>query len=761
MDPEEIKKMITELPQNEPNKSEGLIRKLHGQISKMQDDRVKDQLLNKLESVAYLGLHEDLKEMMEHKGLHLEAIYLVLNYLTSVLELAKYLQDENSSKPDAGLKMISRRLGPDLEVLGRLSAIGIDVTKRWVKNLCKKAPSFKALRRLTFQELEKCCQGADKGEMDEVHRLVENVQSQERQSAALAPNQDIIVKDKESRTADEKKLKKAKELMNEAKVMAKSRSESSKQAVSEKLSEIINNLELPSDWLKRDEVKPEQLFEQLDKIIEHYSNVVESAESYKSELEIVTRASCGRALCGIYYSKYEPPKVTGRPLLLEPTKVILTNPNTAQEINYMKFSAKGAAAEYVRTVGVLGFQGLAVGEVQGGYGHEKSSQEDQSVKSSATSASVLQYIRIAKKTFQLEWDQLKISLAARNMAKRTVRDEESARSFMERFGSHFPAGVQTLGGVFFCIVDAESKSATNIVKLTEAAVNHLDAQISVGFLSGLSVTGASATGKKDTSTGESNRKYKDSSNESFTFSVKSIGPQAANPSTFPKLLSYNSTWALIDRGNIEGYIPVWELIRELGSEFEEAATVLEKTWRKDEEDRKKKLEEKREKNIMAGGKQDLLLMKEEHLGGNGRLSGSFWPTNGNVIFEEDGMQREDAYDKAIELIMQDPYYNICEITYTGNELDEEDRKRLTPAAVLRVALLPFSPRALLVASGAVPAYAVGSAVLGRYRFVATSKYKLKCWEASDDTPTTFCKGPGQLFFSKVLFKWKDRVPGQK
>ena len=39
------------------------------------------------------------------------------------------------------------------------------------------------------------------------------------------------------------------------------------------------------------------------------------------------------------------------------------------------------------------------------------------------------------------------------------------------------------------------------------------------------------------------------------------------------------------------------------------------------------------------------------------------------------MQREDAYDKAIELIMQDPYHNICEITFTGNKLDEEDHKR--------------------------------------------------------------------------------------
>lgn len=59
------------------------------------------------------------------------------------------------------------------------------------------------------------------------------------------------------------------------------------------------------------------------------------------------------------------------------------------------------------------------------------------------------------------------------------------------------------------------------------------------------------------------------------------------------------------------------------------------------------------------------------------------------------------------------------------------------------------------------AAAVKSAVSAPFPFVATSKYKLKCWEAADDTPTTFCKGPGQLFFSKKLFKWKDLVPGQK
>lgn len=83
-------------------------------------------------------------------------------------------------------------------------------------------------------------------------------------------------------------------------------------------------------------------------------------------------------------------------------------------------------------------------------------------------------------------------------------------------------------------------------------------------------------------------------------------------------------------------------------------------------------------------------------------------------------------------------------------------------AVLEAFLGPYGAAvAGLVASGASPGAAVGSALWGHSLFVVSPKYKLKCWEASDDTPTTFCKGPGQLFFSKVLFKWKDRVPGQK
>ena len=55
---------------------------------------------------------------------------------------------------------------------------------------------------------------------------------------------------------------------------------------------------------------------------------------------------------------------------------------------------------------------------------------------------------------------------AQNRTASAIKREKSARLYMERYGSHFPAGVQTLGGAFFSIADAESKSTTDTQKLT-------------------------------------------------------------------------------------------------------------------------------------------------------------------------------------------------------------------------------------------------------------------------------------------------------
>ena len=115
--------------------------------------------------------------------------------------------------------------------------------------------------------------------------------------------------------------------------------------------------------------------------------------------------------------------------------------------------------------GVAGFYGGFVGEIKGAYSTEEHRDETRSVKTFSTSASVLQFIWTAKKCFQIEQEQMKPAEIAKLMANSICQvfekddEERKARAlrFMEMFGSHVPAGVETLGGVFFGITDAESE----------------------------------------------------------------------------------------------------------------------------------------------------------------------------------------------------------------------------------------------------------------------------------------------------------------
>ena len=408
----ELKNEITGLPQYNPTRCEGLIRELHKKVIAVQKRDVKDHLLTQLRSVSFCGLDEELKEMMETNGLGLEGLQLVLKYLTTKKELAQYffVTPQEVVEKD-GLGVVKRRLGPNLEVLGVLSSKGIDVTQDWVKKLVDKAPSLQALGRVSAGELEGLGEKANHGEKKEVSRLVKVAESG---SGELSDRSDGDAKQAEKATEkkaiDEEKLAKDRALMNEAKEMATMESKAAKKAVEEKMAEIGKILELPPDWNKQDTAtKPKELFEQLDKIMEEFSNAIEVSESYKSDLEVVEKASGGRALCGIYHSDYVPPITAERPVIVMPEKVTLGSPNNSQQIRYLKFSESRAASQYVQTVkssstnvgfSVGGFYELLVGEVHGSYGSSHEKETVRSAKKTTSSASVLQYIWIATKTFQ-------------------------------------------------------------------------------------------------------------------------------------------------------------------------------------------------------------------------------------------------------------------------------------------------------------------------------------------------------------------------
>ena len=137
---------------------------------------------------------------------------------------------------------------------------------------------------------------------------------------------------------------------------------------------------------------------------------MESDKICKNAVGMITKASAGKALFGIYHSEYEVPKPAARPLFLPPTDVSLTSPSITTNTNYMKFSAQGAATDYSQTVesvntniglAMAGFEGLLFGEIQGVCGSERQKQSHRSAREWSTSASVLNYKRIPTRSFQL------------------------------------------------------------------------------------------------------------------------------------------------------------------------------------------------------------------------------------------------------------------------------------------------------------------------------------------------------------------------
>ena len=366
---------------SDSSKTEGQIRQLEKKISNFHNTELKDHLLHELNDVSC----RDLQKMVENAGLASEARTLVSKFLTKVPELAEHLYLTSKDVLNGeGLGMVKRRLGPNLEVLGGLKAKGIDVTKPWVKRLIDKVPSLHSLSRLPAEELESLCttpeeqekaeespsnndtegsrkptesessedegEKASKGELEVVRQLGKVAEAYNRQTSALPPDLKLPSENPDTKAVDEEKLKKAKELMNEAKAMATEQSEEAKTATKEKMAEMMKVLELPSDWCKQDTVTPEQLLTDLGGIINKYSSIAEVAESYKNDLDAVVEASGGRALRGIYYSKYGSPQTAGRPVILMPSNVTLTNPDDAMKIRYLKYQESRAAANYMDTV---------------------------------------------------------------------------------------------------------------------------------------------------------------------------------------------------------------------------------------------------------------------------------------------------------------------------------------------------------------------------------------------------------------------------
>ena len=448
------------------------IRMLNNEISTMKDSKDKRILFQKLQAVAHLGLTEDLKQMISPRELKLEALNLVQSHITDVSELAKYL-NQNSSAAEviesAGLINVKRRLGPDIEVLCALVAKKVDVSKEWVRNLLKKAPTFHKLTRLRFNELKGCCQGAERGEINDVYQIIlQYINGHGERHPADLPDETIVEENRKRKAADKQDLTEAQTLLEEAKKLAgKNQSE-----LSRKIAEIAKILNLPDEWLSQQEMG-EQFLKRLSQMIKDCSSALEAAEQYESEVDVITKASGGRALCGIYHSEYGTPQPAECQLLKVPTTVNFASPVKRDDFRCISFCKEGLATNYVEKLTNLscrtnlcasGFNGMI--SLTADAGSQREEEVVDCVETFNTTASTLYYFRYNEKSFRFDRDALRLSSACTKEALRIVRNaerissdlQEYARDFLRRYGSHFPVGIQTLGGIFFIIADVEAQS---------------------------------------------------------------------------------------------------------------------------------------------------------------------------------------------------------------------------------------------------------------------------------------------------------------
>ncbi|XP_028400234.1 uncharacterized protein LOC114523491 [Dendronephthya gigantea] len=526
----------------------------------------------------------------------------------------------------------------------------------------------------------------------------------------------------ERRDAADESLKKARQLTNEAISMTREKS-SNNEELNKKIADVLNIFALPVKWYQQGKIDPAAIIKGLDREIEERSHVVNSPifPHKDSAVELAIEASGGRVLNAVYYSEYKSPQPVGQPILQPPTCVKMFEPSIHLQERFMLFSKGGAAAKFVSNMestsinagfAVKGVSFLA--EVESSFGIRRENSSEYNMRSTCDNLSVLKYEAITKKEFQIEEDKMRLTEPARRHALnigKTGRHADDARSFMRLYGSHYPIGVHKLGGIFYSIADAESYTRIETTQFAKEAVTKLESQISAGYLG----AGFEAKGNVSASSKEAEEGEQQEESVFYRFSKQVIGPGASNPQTFRQLLEYNSTWAIIDRGPPEGYVPVWQLLRQEGKEYQTAAEKLKQIWGQDEEERKKiwkmKIRTERDERDMQQVKKDLLKIREEFLGRRYRIGKSYRPVNAKLKIEKDWLEHKDAYDQAIDFIMEDPYCRICKIVYWWH--------------------------------------------------ICGGGYSLMCWEVPRETKFLqfdTISGGHVLFFSETCFQWKDDVP---
>eukprot|EP00794_Sanderia_malayensis_P004911 gene4911-5557_t len=389
-----------------------------------------------------------------------------------------------------------------------------------------------------------------------------------------------------------KRLKKAENLRKEAEQTNRDAGTESKSKVNEKLTKVIKMLQLPEDWHSMKKADPGELIDSIEKETSRSSSSLESKSFEKFE-DLVAAVSGGMVRYGILYpndaSKVKKLRKGQCPVLQPPMRVEELLSQLSSQTEYFKSTATDASKKFAHDLETFGL--TAATSVSGNYpftsakaplSHsEESSHQTASTKERfSTYGSVVKYKIYPTKAFRFPENEMKLTSEADCEIKQ-VSNVFDAKGILQKYGSHIPADTHHLGGVFCDMIDVQTDEEINEEEIIKAASDQLSSEISVGGQGAIFGCGVSGSMRISNSTGKTRASQAQKTNATYTRTIKCFGPDATSIEVFSELLeANNSTWRVIDRGELSNVIPLWELVQKQGDNYQEQANLIEKAWEK-------------------------------------------------------------------------------------------------------------------------------------------------------------------------------------
>jgi len=330
-----------------------------------------------------------------------------------------------------------------------------------------------------------------------------------------------------------------------------------------KMAELIKVLELDSS-IQDLSSRMEDTLESVRRSLDHSSRyLLFTPSSSSSDEDLIRCVSFGASLRGLVVGLDPEESINQAP------SQILSSPGVcpalqsipsleATEMQSFVFSSQQSATSFQKMVNSTGASfGFKVFELET---QEVNNNIDVTVDNLSDCFVRLICHQFPAASFQLDKSELVFTAGALELLQ-AISDLESAEEFMLLYGSHISTGRFQLGGILWQKLYITTEKPVDMRELEHLASKWLNEGGPVSDRGSITIPLSPTT------------------SATLCFESEALGPSVFNPLLFKQvLLSSSDTWHVIDRGELDSLLPVWEVALGLYPDLNQQCELMRKAW---------------------------------------------------------------------------------------------------------------------------------------------------------------------------------------